>query len=236
MSTGRPPSGGLTEVTLPSGARVRGHLPTLGTLLRRDLLPRNLLATALKAADPTWLTAARAVDPEGAAADARAYLAILVAAFPRQRWVGPGEDDWTAWRITPEALTDDSLDELDVDVLENVVLRLVTPEEATAASRELDEELTTGIASWDEFVASPEGERLARMAMAWGVRPSAVLGEPDEVVAFALDEALATVHAISERRAQKNVGAPAGERFLDVADLEDAEDADDPVETVGAAA
>ena len=148
----------LTEVTLPSGARVRGHLPTLGTLLRRNLLPRDLLAIALKAANPAWLTASRALDPDGDAAKAQGYLAVLVAAFPRERCEA-GSDDWQPWRITPENLTDDSIDELDIDALENVVLRLVSPEEMTAASLSLldDGEVPAGLAGWEEFRGEPGG-------------------------------------------------------------------------------
>jgi hypothetical protein len=153
----------LTEVLLPSGAKVRGRLPTLGTLLRRNLLPRDLLAIALKAANPAWLTASRAVDPDTDGRDAQAYLAVLVSAFPRQR-CEPGSDEWRPWTLTPESLTDDSVDELELDALENLVLRLVSPAELTAASRALlgmsddgDGEVTTGIAGWEEFRGEPGG-------------------------------------------------------------------------------
>jgi hypothetical protein len=150
----------LTEVTLPSGARVRGHLPTLGTLLRRDLLPRDLLAIALKAANPAWLTATRALDPKDGA-QAQAYLAVLVAAFPRERCEA-GSDDWRPWRITPDDLVNDAVDELDIDALENLVLRLVSPDELTAASRSIlglpdEEEATAGIAGWTGFHGEPGG-------------------------------------------------------------------------------
>lgn len=57
-------------------------------------------------------------------------------------------------------------------------------------------------------------------AKAWGLRPSSMLGERDEVVAFALDEALATVHAIAERRAAesatKHSEAPPEDPSIDV--------------------
>lgn len=157
MTTGRPPHGGLTEVLLPSGARVRGHLPTLGTLLRRDLLPRDLVAVAMKAANPAWLQVARAVDPEEGAAAAR-YLAVLTAAFPRERWVGPDEDGWEPWRLTPADLVADAVDESDVDAMENLVLRLMTPDELTLTSREIlgittsdDGEVPAGIPGWEGF-------------------------------------------------------------------------------------
>lgn len=159
----------LTEVLLPTGASVRGHLPTLGTLIRRDLLPRDLLDTALRAADPAWLTVARALDPDDGAAKARAYLGVLVAAFPRQRCEPDGE--WMPWRLTPENLTDDSVDELEIDALENLVLRLITPAELTAASRALlgmsadDAPEVPGIAELAGFrgesgsgAAGPDGE------------------------------------------------------------------------------
>jgi hypothetical protein len=172
----------LTELLLPSGARVRGHLPTLGTLLRRKLLPTDLLAIALKAANPAWLTAARAFDPEDGA-QAQAYLAVLVAAFPRER-CEPGSDAWQPWRITPDDLVNDAVDELDIDALENVVLRIISPEECTAASRSLlgiaepgDEEVAAGIAGWEEFrgepgsgTAGPDGEPL-EPAPEWDAGP-----------------------------------------------------------------
>lgn len=154
----------LTEVLLPSGARVRGHLPTLGTLLRRDLLPKELLGVALKAANPAWLQVARAVSEDDGEQASR-YLAILTASFPRERWTGPGEDDWEQWRITPEDLTSDALDEMDVDALENLVIRVVTPEEQSGISREIlglsrpdsDEEVPSGIPGWAEFRGQPGG-------------------------------------------------------------------------------
>lgn len=149
----------LTEVLLPTGASVRGHLPTLGTLLRRDLLPRDLLAVALKSADPAWLTVARAFDPEEGA-KARAYLNVLVAAFPRQRCEPDGA--WQPWTLTAANLTDDSVDELELDALENLVLRIVSPEELTAASRALlglpvEEAEVPGIAGLADFRGEPGG-------------------------------------------------------------------------------
>lgn len=149
----------LTEVMLPTGARVRGHLPTLGTLLRRDLLPTELLGVALKSADPAWLTIARAFDPEEGQ-KARAYLGVLVAAFPRQRCEPDGE--WRPWTLTAANITDDSVDELELDALENLVLRLVSPEELTAASRTLlgmdaDEPEVTGISGLADFRGEPGG-------------------------------------------------------------------------------
>lgn len=156
-------SGALTEVLLPSGARVRGHLPTLGMLLRRNLLPKELLGVALKAANPAWLQLSRAVSDDGD--EAARYLAILTAAFPRERWTGPGEDDWEPWRITPDDLTNDAVDEMDIDALENLVIRAVTPAEQDAISRQImglpqpetDEEVTTGITGWAEFRGEPGG-------------------------------------------------------------------------------
>ena len=157
---GSEPTTTLTEVLLPSGARVRGHLPTLGTLVRRNLLPSDLLGIALKAANPAWLAASRALGDEDAA-DARRYLNVLVAAFPRERDDGAG---WVPWRLTPEQLTDDSVDELEIDALENVVLRFITPEELSASSAMLlglpapdAGEVPAGIAGWGEFRGEPDG-------------------------------------------------------------------------------
>jgi hypothetical protein len=131
---------------LPSGTWVRGKLPTVGTLLRRGLLPRELVAVAARAADPGWLTTARIMSDEDKDRAAE-FLALLVAAFPRERW------DGGAW--VPVDL--DDIAEEDIDRLETVALRVMTPGEVTADSRRRlglpddDGEVEAGIASLTEF-------------------------------------------------------------------------------------
>ena len=48
---------------------------------------------------------------------------------------------------------------------------------------------------------SPEAERLTRTARHWGTRPSLLLRLEDDVIAFALDEALAASDLIADRKA-----------------------------------
>jgi hypothetical protein len=119
----------------------------------------------MKAANPAWLQVARAVDPGEGAAAAR-YLAVLTAAFPRERWVGPEEDDWESMLLTPDDLVSDAVDEGDIDAMENLVLRLMSPDEVSQASRALlglphaDGEVPAGIAGWEDFRGEP-GRRAA---------------------------------------------------------------------------
>lgn len=50
-------------------------------------------------------------------------------------------------------------------------------------------------------MGSPEAIHLAATARHWSVRPSQLLGVPDEVTAYALDEALRMVEQVAEARA-----------------------------------
>lgn len=140
----------LVEVTLPSGARVRGVLPTLGTLLRHELLPDDLLTAALKTADPSWLAAARAVGGEERNGAIR-YLAVLVAAFPREEFV---DGAWQPVTVTAEDILAGRLDEADVDAMENLCLRIATPDQFQPQPVE---EVQPGIPGWASFRDEPDG-------------------------------------------------------------------------------
>ena len=116
---------GLTDaIPLPSGWRVRGVLPMLHTLIRRDLLPSHLLEVALRGADPKWLAED---EPEGKRSDDSAdYIDALVAAFPRMVQA-PDSDEWVP--VALEAADLATMDQRDVDVMAGLVLRLKTPQD-----------------------------------------------------------------------------------------------------------
>jgi hypothetical protein len=118
---------GLVEVGLPSGYRVRGVLPMLHTLTRADLLPTHLLEVALKGADPKWL--AEADKDEGRAKRTREYMDVLIASFPREVQA-PGTDEWEPVSLTPADFA--TMDQADIDALEDLVFRLRTPEQVEA--------------------------------------------------------------------------------------------------------
>lgn len=73
---------------------------------------------------------------------------------------------------------------------------------------------------------SPSAQRVARTAAHWGTRPSQLLAVADEVVAFALDEALAAVDDIAQawasERARGKAGIPPGQRYATDDDYDDA--------------
>jgi hypothetical protein len=140
---------GLFEVELPSGWRVRGRLPTAHDLATRGLLPDRLLEAALRGADPKWLLG------EDLTAEQRQeryrrrveYLRFLVARSIREV-CQDGE-----WRpVEFEALVDalgnaerpPTIDDLDVDALEDVVLRIRTPQQVTDVARAIRGEQPAG--------------------------------------------------------------------------------------------
>ena len=117
------------DVTLPSGLRVRGLLPTLNTLARRGLLTSDLYAAVLKAeADPEWLTSEPVAEAERE--QKRRLWFSMAAAFPRDRWAG---DAWEPMAVTPSEV-EDAMSEDDKDALLALVQRVATPAQVTAIS------------------------------------------------------------------------------------------------------
>lgn len=151
MSRGRSPRGdltatpnlwrsGLVEVDLPSGLSVRGVRPTLAELIRHGLLPTSLRAAALHFADPAWLEGGENVADEELArrgAERVALTRLLVASFPRQVRLPGGEwqEDTTPIDDRIAAIERRDVDPLDYDLLEDVVFRIRTPEEASEMAR-----------------------------------------------------------------------------------------------------
>lgn len=117
---------GIVEVLLPSGWRVRGVLPMLRTLARMDLITPALLEVATRGLDREWLKEA-AQDPERRAA-IRGYMDALVSSFPREA-LPAGGSEWLPVTLTPADMA--TIDQRDLDLLEDVALRIVTPAEAS---------------------------------------------------------------------------------------------------------
>lgn len=165
---------GRVEVTLPApvphGLRLAGTLPSLGGLFRSGRMPTNLRAIALKAADPSWLIAARNV-PE-AADQAEEYLRHLIASFPREAW-NVETVAWEPFTLQPDDLRPDGwMDELSIDLLEDLVLHMRTADQITAMSREMlgirtlsepteeevrEKEASATIPGWEAFRGQPGG-------------------------------------------------------------------------------
>lgn len=118
---------GLVEVLLPSGRRVRGVLPDLADLARRQLIPTDLVAWVMLAADPEWLADP---EPEPELDDkVQGYLDQLVVLFVRQVLVA---GEWVDHTVDPGRL--DRLPRGERHTLELVVSYQLTPMQATARS------------------------------------------------------------------------------------------------------
>lgn len=120
---------GIVEVLLPSGSRIKGVLPSMRALQRRDLLEPALYPAATHFGDSEWV----GDDPDRKRA-VQAVLDRLVAAFPRQTRP-PDSDVWTDVRLSGDDVT--ALPDRDRDLLEDIVLRLRTTDEVTTLSEQL---------------------------------------------------------------------------------------------------
>lgn len=166
MTGGGAPSGArpdwlhsaVVEALLPSGQGVRLERPSLRHLIRYGVLPPHLLEAAVSAADPEWLTEPEQADERQARVGE--YLSTLVAWALRETCDPDGE--WQPVRVRPEDVP--GIDRMDRDALEDLVLRVRTPAEVTATSRdrlglsaedEPDEEVA--IPGWADFRGQPGG-------------------------------------------------------------------------------
>lgn len=151
MIDGRSPTGdltanlwnaGLVAVDLPSGIRIRGVLPGIPELARHGLIPQDLRAAALHFADPAWMRA-EGESPEEAAKrqlEWRRLVRLQVARFPQDIEV---DGEWKPLGLTLEQRIErigtpehpGTMDTLDVDVLEDLVLRYRTPDQISRRSR-----------------------------------------------------------------------------------------------------
>ena len=119
---------GIREVLLPSGWRVKGVLPSAQSLARRDKLPSHLFEAAAHLGDREW-----SKEPEHRALLVE-FIMLLMTSFPRET-MAPDSDTWAPATMTPEDVA--TMEDLDVDLLEDLVLRLKTPDQVTAASEEI---------------------------------------------------------------------------------------------------
>ena len=101
----------------------------LHSLVQRGTIPRALLDVALQKAPPELLTA-DPDQPPGAAM--REFTDLLIVAFPRSI-LAPGASEWEDVSMTLADM--DTTDPRDIDAIEDLVLRLRTPEQVTAHSR-----------------------------------------------------------------------------------------------------
>jgi hypothetical protein len=198
---------GTDEVTLPTGACVRLLLPGPGALARHGVTPQTLA---------TWAEGLTGQLRHGGLSEEewqrwegaiRLLIcdAVLKLRLPSGEFEEPGKflgrdggplivEDFIERRIPP----------IDVDALTQLVLRLEAPARIDLASRVALGGMPVAevarawvrtehmaLPGWMGFMKSDEGLRCAISARTWGTRPSTLLGIPDPVVAYAVDEALA---------------------------------------------
>jgi len=157
---------GRVEVTLPSGVRVRGFLPTLSALMRDRLLPNELYATAVKLADPTWIRQNATSADDGFQGQANEVLNHLAASFVREEW-DDHEGAWVPSHLTGADLDgpDQTIEPGDADALIALALRLKTPaeiSEVAGVTERVDastgvEEVPAAIPAWEPFRDEPGG-------------------------------------------------------------------------------
>lgn len=119
-------AGGLIDVTLPSGLRIRGRMPAVQDLVVGRLAPATLLTAAL----PLLGREVAGFDEEERATWIE-WQRIQAAAFIREAW------DPTAERFEPAVVTPLMLTTAppeDVDALEDLILRRRTAGQVTAAA------------------------------------------------------------------------------------------------------
>lgn len=136
---------GLTAVLLPSGYRVRGVVPSFQELARAGLLDIRVLAAAARLADAEWLKASTDDAKED---NLRAVIDAKVAAFPRQA-LDPGSDTWQPVHLTVDDLP--NIDQRDRDRLEELVMRVFTAEQITAAVERGDFDLAGQASALDSL-------------------------------------------------------------------------------------
>jgi hypothetical protein len=161
---------GVVEVLLPSGYRVRGVLPTLRDLARRDLLSGALLEVATRGADPAWISEEGKTEEREAMR--RAFTDELMAAFPREACKA-GTDDWEPAVLTSADI--ENLSDHDQEMLERIVLRTLSVDDATRTSAVMlygDPEEVAALIGWESFRQhgrraedSPDGASVERAAV-----------------------------------------------------------------------
>lgn len=139
---------GYREVLLPSGIRVRGVMPQLMDLVRRRMIPTDLMAKLISAEQAVREN--RELTPEEF--DARVSdQYIEAAAFIRQ--IQAEDGTWENVTITPVEIRDGGMDPRDREALLAIATNTSTPEIVTAES-----EVALGIRPAAEAEAIKERE------------------------------------------------------------------------------
>lgn len=163
---------GLHEVLLPSGTTVRIRIPEADQLIRKGLLPGDLMDVASR-----FVTTG--VDLEAAPADDRMRFDLMVRHMVASMIRGVQADDGT-WMDLPAGLQVSLIDELelppdDIRALELIARRSTTPAVVSAASRAalagraaldraapgladlVEREAAATVDGWSSFRGEPEG-------------------------------------------------------------------------------
>lgn len=136
------------EVLLPTGLRIRGVRPTAQELVRRGLWPHDLRTQLFLGGSVTT--------PDDDAETQKRYVEsqhITIAAYIRYEQ-DPDTSQWERVEYTPAEVHD--FDPMDVDALEDLVLRRRTPAQVSAQTRALRGEIDA-----DELSAILEKEAAA---------------------------------------------------------------------------
>jgi hypothetical protein len=131
--------GGLEEVILPSGLKIKGKLPLIQDMVLTKAADQQLIAAVIAISDKD------VVDYDDAERETWvAWQRVQAAAFIREAY-NPKTKRWEPAVVTPAMLAN-GVPPLDVDALEDIVLRRQTSAMVTARSR-----FTAGEISGDEL-------------------------------------------------------------------------------------
>jgi hypothetical protein len=150
----------------------------LHTLLRRDLMPDVLRQSVLASADPEWVKGS-AKDPDRKVL-AREYMDRMVASFVLYV-LPPGGETWERVTMTPDDIA--TTDQRDIDAIDSLLLRMVTPAQVSAASRRIlglppepDDDEEVAVEDLVEFRDQPSGPEHGQDGEAVGAAAEPVAG------------------------------------------------------------
>lgn len=143
-------SAGLSKpITLPTGVRIKGAMPSMLNLIRRRMIPDDLMVT---------LVQAQAAEKDGKSLSEAEFDArirnqhIEAAAFVRQ--VENEDGTWETVTLTEDDVR--AMDHSDIDALISIVTSTATPTQVDADSRR-----ALGLISKEEWTAIAEQEAAA---------------------------------------------------------------------------
>jgi hypothetical protein len=152
--------GGLVEVILPSGLKIKGKLPLLQDMAVNGLADGTLISSVVALGDREAST----YDEEERNTWVK-WQRVQAAAYIREAF-NPDTGEWEPAMVTPEMLAGSPPE--DIDALEDIVLRRRTPGQVTAMSRFmadeisepelktiLREEATGSVTAWSTFRQKP---------------------------------------------------------------------------------